>query len=319
MYRGGRFYSLVMENVYRNFYRNFYLRTNGFIPAKPLDLNFFPGDFFQIYNGEMTLLGNIFRSPVIDAADVEFGDARAMKLNAANWQFSEGVTKPYSGRGTGHNPIGGDFEFSKQVLGFARRGSFFFRANNPESVKILNWNDLQQQLIIKLTQTYYSFRELYLVTESATASDWTLAIAGAEQGELEIATDSENFGLVDIFGHHSAKTIQSKEIEYYQRETGRRPTFFKAKKLVVQDEKLENFISGLMLESQGANEWASSFFDYEFDYDTGYHIAGQRHAQASVLDMLKANELNPTSALLYFKWADANLDDIEKLFLTYGA
>jgi hypothetical protein len=60
-----------------------------------MDLNFFPGDFFQIHNGEMILLGNIFKSPIIDAADVEFGDARAVKLNAANWQFSEGVTKPY--------------------------------------------------------------------------------------------------------------------------------------------------------------------------------------------------------------------------------
>ena len=35
--------------------------------------------------------------------------------------------------------------------------------------------------------------------------------------------------------------------------------------------------------------------------------------------MLQANELNPNTALLYFKWADANLDDIEKLFLVYGS
>ena len=40
--------------------------------------------------------------------------------------------------------------------------------------------------------------------------------------------------------------------------------------------------------------------------------------QASILDMLQANELNPNTALLYFRWSDANLDDIEKLFTAYG-
>ena len=161
------------------------------------------------------------------------------------------------------------------------------------------------------------YKVLFLQPALDDLEEIMLYISGAEHGELEIATDSENFGLVDIFGHHSSKTIQSKEIEFYQRETGRTPNFFKAKKLAVQDEKIENFINSLLLQSQSANEWASSFFDYEFDYDTTYHNTSQRHAQASVLDMLKANELNPASALLYFKWADASLDDIEKLFLTY--
>ncbi|MBC8053120.1 MAG: hypothetical protein H7Y13_08645 [Sphingobacteriaceae bacterium] len=308
-----------MDNVYINFYRNFYLRTNGFIPAKPLDLNFFPGDFFQIRNGEMIILGNIFRNNIIDPGEVQFGDGNNYKLNASAWQFSEGVSKPYSGRGSGHGPVAGEFEFSKQVLAFASKGSFFFRANNPESVKIYNWSDIQQQLIIKLTQTLYSFRELYVVTESATASDWTLAISGSDKGRLEIATDSENFGLVDIFGHPSAKTIQSEDIEFYQRETKRKPSFFKAKKLAVQDDKVENFISDLIYQSQSVNEWASTFYDYSFDFESNYSPPIQRNAQASVLDMLKSNDLNPNTALLYFKWADANLDDIEKLFITYGA
>jgi hypothetical protein len=43
-----------------------------------------------------------------------------------------------------------------------------------------------------------------------------------------------------------------------------------------------------------------------------------QNAQACFLDMLQSNELNPNTALSYFKWADANLDDIEKLFGSYG-
>ena len=306
-----------MESVYKNFYRSFYLRTGGFIPTRPLNQNIYPGDFFQIRNGEVIVLGNIFRNGIINPEDGKLG--YGIKQNTAGWVLSDGVTKPYSGRGSGHSPIEGEFEFSKQVLAFAHKGSFFFRGNEPESVKILNWNELQQQLIIKLTQTYYSFREVYVVTESATTADWTLAVSSADRGELEIATDAENFGLVDIFGHHSAKTIQSKDIEYYYRESKRKPAFFKAKKLVVQDEKIELFISELINRGHDQSEWANNFFENNFDYDPGRFPQISGDSKASMLDMLRSNELNPNTALLYFRWADANLDDVEKLLLKYGS
>jgi hypothetical protein len=305
-----------MMSPYQKFYRDFYLRTAGYIPSKPLNQNMYPGDFFQIRNGEIILLGNIFRNGIIDPEDVSFGSG--IRLNLASWNFSEGISKPYSGRGNGRNAIEGEFEFSRQIIGFNNKGSFFFKGNNPESFRIQNWNEIQQQLIIKMTQTVFSFRSLYIVTESATASDWTLAISGSANGELEIASDNENYGLADLFGHHSSKTIQSKEIEYYHRETNKKPAFFKAKKLVVQDEPLSEFISDLILESQTHNEWASTFFNYGFHIEQYDNATVSETAKSCLLDRLQANELNPTTALLYFKWEDANLDDIEKLFLING-
>jgi hypothetical protein len=304
-----------MEKVFRNFYRSFYLNTGGFIPTRSLNQNTYPGDFFQIRNGEMIILGNIFRDGIVDSDEHRSIDSS--KLNAAGWSFSSGVTKPYSGRGTALGSVGG-FEFSKQVLAFADYGSFLFRGSEPESVKIMNWGDLQQLLIIRLTQTVYSFREIYLVTEIATTSDWTLAIAGSSKAELEIATEDENFGLVNIFGLVSAKTIQSKDIEFYHREPERKPCFFRAKKLVVQDERLDVFISELIIRMQSQNDWASSFFEYDFKYDRADALPIAACAQASLLDMLHANQLNPTTALLYFRWLEASLEDVEKLFLDYG-
>jgi hypothetical protein len=291
------------------------MRTGGFIPTKPLNQNIYPGDFFQIKNGEMFVLGNIFRKAVVNPEMVEFG--YGIKQNPAGWNFSDGATKPYLGRGTGQGALEGEFDFSKQIIAFAQKGSFLFKCNEPESVKIINWSELQQQLIIKLTQTIYSFRELYLVTETIVPSDWTLAIASSDEGELEIASDSENIALVDIFGHHSTKTIQSKDIEYYHRETRKKPVFFKAKKLAVQEEKLEVFISKLITDRLSSSEWINDFFDCDFHQDP-FSTPGNENAQTSILDMLQANELNPNSALLYFKWVDTSLDDIEKLFLTYG-
>jgi hypothetical protein len=305
-----------MESVYRNFYRSFYKRTNGFIPVSPLSQTVYPGDFFQFSNGQMIILGNIFRSHVIDPQDAKIGYNN--KLNPSGWNFSDGVTKPYSGRGSGLGPVAGEFEFSKQVLAFSAKGSFVFKANDPESVKILNWNDIQQALIIRLTQTYYSFREVYIVTESATAADWTLAISGAGSAELEIATDAENFGLVDIFGHQSSRTIQSKDIEFYHREEKRKSSFYKARKLVIREEKTDSFISNLSEQWRDQNEWARKFYKYDFHYDLQYNAEAGNHSQANTLDLLPANELNPNTALLYFKWVEANLDDVEKLFLYDG-
>lgn len=305
-----------MENVFRNFYRNFYMRTGGYIPTKPLNQTIFPGDFFQIQNGEMLVLGNVFRSGLIHPDDVDF--ELNTKMNPACWNFNSGITKPYSGRGTGRGAIEGQFEFSKQIISFSQPGSFFFKSNNPESIRIANWSEIQQQLIIKLTQTYFSFRELYLVTDCVSTSDWTLAISSSEKGELEIASQEDNFGLVDIFGHHSSKTIQSKDIEYYHREPKRNPSFFAAKKLAVQDEIMSEFIDTLIYDRQSRGEWASTFFDYNFEVDTLFHPSVTKTSQINSIDMLRANELNPNTALLYFKWAEASLDDIEKLFLTYG-
>lgn len=306
-----------MENVFKRFYRSFYNRTNGFIPTKPLNQSMYPGDFFQIVNGELIILGNIFRKNILNADDVAFENG--IKLNPASWNFSEGVTKAYSGRDSGHNPIEGDFEFSKQLLNFDGFGSFFFKSSTPESVKFANWSDFKDELIIKMTQILYSFRELYIVTECATTEDWTLAIASSDKGELEIATESENFGLVDIFGDSSAKTIQARDIDFYHREDKRKPSFFKAKKLIVQQEKLEIFISQLISDKTRVALWANNFYQYDFYHDElSYSPPITRNAQACVLDMLQANQLNPNTALQYFSWANTSLDDVQQFFNYYG-
>ena len=306
-----------MDDVFKKFYRSFYTKTNGFIPTKPLNQNMYPGDFFQIKNGEIIVLGNIFRNNIVNTDDAVFENG--IKLNPSNWNFSEGVTKPYSGRDSGHNPVEGDFQFSKQLLAFDGYGSFLFKSNTPESVKFANWSDFQQELIIKMTQIIYSFRDLYIVTESATAEHWTLAIAGSDKAELEIATESENFGLVDIFGEANVKTIQAREIEFYHREEKKKPCFFKAKKLIVQQEKLEVFISQLVNDRSKIPVWANNFYTYDFYHDElSFSTPITTNIQASLLDMLQANQLNPNTALHYFDWTNTSVDDVEKLFITYG-
>mgnify|MGYP003634651292 CR=1 FL=1 len=305
-----------MKNISKKFYTDFYNKTNGFIPSKPLNQEMYPGDFFQIHKGDIVILGNIFKNKIVAEAEVNF--EYGIKLNPNNWSFSNGVTKPYTGGDIGHNPIEGEFKFSKQILAFKEFGSFFFTSNQPESVKIINWNAIASELIIKLTQVIYSFRELYVVIESAAAPDWTLAISGSDKGELEMAIESENSELLGLFGDQNSKTIQARDIEFYHKEKKKRPLFFKAKKLVVQPEKLELFISELIKERTGKLDWATNFFENKFNSDQLiFSTQIDQYGQACVLDMLQANQLNPNTALQYFKWEDANLDDVEKLFISY--
>ncbi|MCA6362913.1 MAG: hypothetical protein IM638_07730 [Bacteroidetes bacterium] len=304
-----------MDSVYQNFFRGCYQRTGGFVPSGVLGVTVFPGDFFQLRNGEFILLGNIFKAGLVLREDVDFG--YAIGQNPVMWNFSEGVSKSYSGRGSGHHPVDGNFQFSRQIISFADAGSYLFKSGLPESVKMLNWSELQNALIIKLTQTVYSFRQLYVVTETVAAADWTLAISGAHKGELEIATDVENFGLTEIFGMEQSYTVQTKGIEYYNRETGKIPSFFRAKKLVVQDEPLDVFIGELIMQMTDRHSWAADYFDFQFTPSNRGNAPVPMQAQASLLDMMQANQLNPNTALRYFKWADFSLDDLAKLFVRH--
>jgi len=301
------------KNSYRNFYRQFYRKTGGFIPCRPLHQHVYPGDFFQVRGGEMMILGNIFHKGIVDIGDVSF--ARNKKLYPSAWDISDGISKPYSGRSAGNGVLQGEFEFSKQVVAFARRGSFFFRGQHPQSSGITNWGNIKEQLIIKLTQVMYSFRQVYVVTETASAEGCTLAIAGADNAELEVASTEENFGLIDIYGLDGTKTIQSRDLEYYHREHKRKPVFFKAKKLAVRDETAQVFISDLLGERQGLDNWAGSFFDYQYDEEVIPAVTGY---SPCVLDLLQANQLNPNTALEYFSWQDAGLDDIDHFFTGYA-
>jgi hypothetical protein len=304
-----------MGQLFLNFYRSFYLRTGGFIPCKPLNRTVYPGDFFQVRKGEIVVLGNIFRNGIIIPKDatLKYG----IKLDPAAWQLNNGITMRYTNYSNDNLPDS-EIMYRNQVLEFAEKGSFGFKAHQPEAVRIMNWSELQQQLIIKLTQTIYSFRELYVVTETAAASDWVLAISGAEKAKLEMTSEVEDIAFDNFFDRVSAKAMRMKNIDFFHHEKHRKPIFFKAKKLAVQDERMEVFISELIYQQLDWNHWISSFYSPDLYHDPlpAPHVAG--HTQINVLDMLQAGELNPNTALQYFKWTDATLDDVEQLFANYG-
>jgi len=296
-----------MDTVYKKYYTNLYLKTGGFIPVSPLDNQVFPGDFFQVEHGEMKIVGNIFRDKVIDPDAIEF--VFNTPLNPDSWNINYGVDRPYFGiKDTQGNFE--DKEYYSQLFSFKERGSFFFKGIAPKATKIINWNLVEAELILKLTQYNYSFREVYLVTEAAHMKSWTLAVADNEEAELEISSRSKEINIDDIFSHEASKAIHAKNMECYRKEINPKLSFFKAKKLCSREQRDFQFGYDTTAIQNTLVDWANGFYNFDF------RVNGNQLKQSPIplIDRLKGNELNPTTALEFFHWIDCSLDDLEKLF-----
>lgn len=84
-----------------------------------------------------------------------------------------------------------------------------------------------------------------------------------------------------------------------------------------------NSLQSLDIEEQDLNSQINSAMFTLYHAEGATIVAEQNLAAATdannaVALTLPPNELNPNTALLYFKWADANVDDVEKLFNQYG-
>ncbi len=308
-----------MSSNLSTFYRKFYLSTNGYIPANPITQIVFPGDFFQIKNGRMIRLGNLYKEGFIDEEHTRI-NKKGVRLTNYSWKMSEGFKKEYAVREVINNDYGEKaYNFTKQLLRYVNPGSFSFSAHKPESVRILNWDHIKDKLLVKFTQSEYSFRELYIVTEVVSAEHWTLAVSGQHDGELEVISAENDIGLVDVFGDSSSQAIMSKGMEVYTNREGRAPNFFKAKKLILREEISDAYFQNISENESELVDWAKEFYDYEFHGNDQFNFShlGQ-NVVWDLVDVIISTQLNINNALQHFKWVDATMDDVAKFNLHYG-
>lgn len=299
-----------MDPLLKKFYTQSYMKTNGFTPLIPNNIQVLPGDFFQIREGTICVLGNIFRDRVIDPKDLilEYD----IDQNPSNWHLSEGIKKPFFGKKNFHNDFKEE-EKDIRTYEFDTEGSFFFSGSNPRSVKIKNWNELEQQLTIKLTQILYSFRDLYVVTETASLDEWVFALANDHHAKLELIVRTKDSGETDFFGHTETKAVFAEKIEYYLRSEQPTLSFFKAKQLTVRDQRDKLAGADAIRSENILVDWTRTVF--KFDFPIEEIVSKRGYSDILLIDKLKGNELNPNTALEYFHWTDLNLDDIERLFI----
>ena len=273
-----------------------------------------PGDFFQIIRGNIVTLGNIIQEELAENIRLRHG----VKLNSNDWRMSDGIVQTYCGK----EVLGNEGEngyltsLTRQKIKFRNKGSFYFHGMHPESSFISNWYDIKDELLIKLTQSHYSFREIYVVTESVVLDSWILAIASDIDAEVETITESEKMSPYDIISHDSTKITQCYNMHMLEKQEGRTPYFFKAKKLIIREEKMERFIQDQLVRVSIREAWEKDYFEYELR-KPHYERLIMDKSKGCVLNYVVSNNLNINNVLEYYDWANTSMDDLEKLGPVY--
>jgi hypothetical protein len=256
----------------QDFYTDSYLNT-GWLPMQPLTYRVAIGDICQIRQGRL--------SRIIPLSD---------------WRLSLGVQQSFSEARFAEGEGGERYCHTRQVLEFAHADNFMFHANEVSAQLLLNWNQIRDDLTLKLTQLHYGFREAYVVTCVATMNEWGLVVAGQSGARLEMSAAIDSTDRFLLLSHRSAKADQCHGIANYDLGRGQAAHFFKAKKLIISDEMHDRYLCQVVENSAHLRQSdVASWLD------------------ANLLDLAKNNELNLNSCMKYFSWVDISLDDVTLL------
>lgn len=270
-----------------DFYQTFHAST-GWLPMQALTHPVALGDVCQVHLGRSQALLNLANLNLLEPIH----SSGELALDPKAWSIGAGVQQTFYERQQGREDDQ-PAVLTRQVLTFDQPGSFAFHALAPTARYLLNWNRLRSDATLKLTQLHYTFRHIYVVTAVATTRDWTLAVAGQPAAHLEMAAELDTSDYLGLLGDGAARIERSKGLAVTEQGRGRPAHFFKAKKLVISD----------------------ALYDYLLAQILAQVDAHGRHTMLRLLDtdplnLLKANELNLTTAIEFFNWSDLSLGDV---------
>ena len=273
------------------FYRDCYLKT-GWVPMQPLTRKLALGDVCQIRQGRFQPLLNIVDAHLLEEIRV----SQAVALDASTWELSRGVQQSSSKITACKDDDGDRYQRTKQVLEFAKAGSFMFHGSEPNAHFILNWDKISEDLILKLTQLHYSFRNAYVITGVVSMKNWGLAVAGKGGAWLAMTAAVGNTDWYSMLSHNSAKTVKCEGMSCNEMARGMPSHFFKAKKLVLSNVMHDHFIHHLLHNRAELNP-----------------VEIANWLEGDLLNLCRNNELNLSTCLNFFDWVDVSLDDVELL------
>ena len=311
------------------FYRQCYQRTNGWIPMMPLGGTVKLGDFGQIADSKFLPLGNIAE---LKSLPNDIPEEPAIKvctgieLNSDDWQMSDGIEIENTSRQSTRSEYGGEDNslelLRERSIWFASKGSFSFNCSAPRAEFILNWNQINQIIMLGLTLLDHSYREVYVVTRVASVDRWELAIAKAKNAELKVTSRVRDADLGNFTNDASAEIQQSRGLDIYDKGIDRPAHFFQAKKLIMSDVKRDHYVEKILnqrdtlpshiianllktdlLNMVEKNELNQPYFS-ECD-DSGYDNKEDKIEPCCKINLAPYFE--------FFDWADISLDDVAKL------
>lgn len=331
-----------MNPEFENFYTCFFEKTGGFIPTLPFPMNLYPGDIIRFTNGQIIILGNVWQLNIFKN---EFSIGYNVPLDPPRWDINDGCNHSYQ-KNAEKNAIEGEFTSETQTLKFEKSGSFLFRGEEPRKMKLLNWNEVSRHILSILVKQKKPFDGIYFVTESASASQTMLMIAESENAEIELTRQDEFDGSTNLYESGSVRPTRSSGIHYFHSEMRQPLSFFKAKKLVRQGSKKENFagkttqslISSAIKKFYASTKLKESII-YELEYPNGasngyVNVVNGAKTIEELIGPYSGNLSNKTrfeDRMLvfeglpgdivsrpflpdHFMWADLTLDDMSRLF-----
>lgn len=285
-----------MNPVKQPFYCDLYHKTGGFFPTFPENQPLFLGDFFQVQSGKCVPLGNI--------RDLEFLEqiaiSKPIELQSEDWMFHSGSHQCFSLTEESFGDSSSIRKRCKYLFEFEEVGSHHFLGKDPKETSLLNWTDMKDELTLKMTQEAYGFREVYAVTNVVDVSSWGVLMAEKAGGKLVVSSEVAESDFFHWF-HEFARIEKSEHLRVTQQRQPPHPSFFKAKKLVMNEKKKEAFIRGLYERQKAVGNGKAGY----------YFLANW--LKSDLLDQVVVNELNPATALEFFDWTNMTLDDLKGL------
>lgn len=208
-------------------------QSGGWLPMTHLRQPVALGAFGQWRQGRFLPLGNI--KDLWNTSDQSPPPllSEPGKL-APSWGWQQGVTLEYRGLGNQSNNGQGNESWQELVWHFARAGSFAFHSQEPYGRWLLNWAEVDEQLISLLTQKRYSFRDVWVIVAVAEVKDWGMLLATHPDAGLTLL--SEAHSSLASLSQTSTRLVQSRgvEISIGNEQPG---YFFQAKKLIISQHK----------------------------------------------------------------------------------
>ncbi|MCA2997718.1 MAG: hypothetical protein ING75_03860 [Rhodocyclaceae bacterium] len=275
----------------QDFYRQCY-QVTGWVPAQSLTQRFSIGEICQIRNGRLQPLLNIGDAHLVENLML----SHEIPLHQNDWQLSQGAHQVLSEKIEDKIATGSQDVWTRQVIEFSGKQDFVFHALAPKARLLLNWNQIRDDLTLKLTQLHYSFRHVYVVTAVASAVEWGLAVAGEAGARLEMSSAVSDCNYFRLLSHPSAQSDRCTGMASFEVSRGEPAHFIQAKKLVMSDAMSDRYLQRVVENTEELS-----------------HEEVANWLQTDFFDQIRANELNLTTSMGFFSWVDVSLDDVELL------
>lgn len=303
--------------TFDSFYRKMFLQTNGYMLNWPIGSKVKLGDFFTIKPGKISVIGgipdDILELNLGNLYDVEPLDVTVPSAEPENsdmdllgsfpspsslWNLKHGCNSDYASnkmlqpyKSKVHPP-----DVNQFTTRFENRSDFFFSVKDVKISKILDFYPLRKRIIRRLATQFFNYSEVYLITEIANISQYSMGIGNEEKAEMVMSIDKFYGGdVLDLTSSDVSLTVE--KVHDFSclkiRENGG-DIAFKAMKMSLSLKAKEEIVKKLC---KSKNKDVKTYIANLVSQDL--------HA------LVPSIEINPSNAGEYFEWRTMSMEDLE--------